>query len=137
MADVTVTAASVVPGTTGAEFEDGKAGATLTAGQLVYLDTTTNTYKLADANASAVTPVIRGVTMNGGASGQYIRIQRKGRYTVGGTVVVGTIYVASGTAGGIAPSTDLVSGWYTSVLGVGVTAAIIDIQINNSGVAVP
>lgn len=137
MADITVTAANVVPGTTGAEFENGTFGATVTAGQTVYLDSSTNTYKLADANASVYTANMRGIAMNGGASGQKAVIQRKGRYTVGGTVVVGTIYVVSGTAGGIAPAADLVSGWYTGIVGIGVTAAIIDLQPNFGGVAVP
>jgi hypothetical protein len=31
----------------------------------------------------------------------------------------GTVYVASGTPGGIAPAGDLVSGWHATILGVG------------------
>lgn len=137
MADLTVTATSVLPGTTGADFEMGVAGATVTAGQTVYLDTSTNTYKLADANASALTAVVRGVALHGASSGQPLRIQRAGVYTAGATVVVGTVYVQSATAGGIAPAADLTTGYYTSVLGVGVTASTLGLSIYNSGVAVP
>ena len=137
MADIAVTAASVLPGTTGADFENGTAGATITAGQLVYLDSTTNTYKLADANASVLTAQVRGVALHASLAGQPLKIQRKGRWTVGGTVVVGTVYVTSGTPGGIAPTTDLVSGWFTAIVGIGVTAAMIDLQPIVGGVAVP
>jgi hypothetical protein len=137
MADYSFTAGSVLPGTTGADFEQGVAGAVLTAGQTVYLDTTTNTLKLTDANTSAVTAVCRGVTLNGAGIGQPVRIQRSGPYTGGGTVVVGAIYVLSETAGGIKPSADLDTGDWVSVFGVGVSVAVINIQINNSGVQVP
>jgi hypothetical protein len=136
MADLAVTAANVVKGSD-AVILNGTLGATVTAGQTLYLDTTTNTYKLADANASATTAVLAGVALNGGASGQPVQLVVGGSYNPGGTAVVGTIYVQSGTAGGIAPSTDLVSGWFTSIWGIGTTASNIKIVNLNSGVAVP
>ena len=40
-------------------------------------------------------------------------------------------------AGGIAPAADLTTGHYTSVVGVGITAATLGLAIYNSGVAVP
>jgi hypothetical protein len=49
MADISITAASVAASSAASKVT-GVAGATITAGQVVYLDTTTNTYKLADAN---------------------------------------------------------------------------------------
>lgn len=135
-ADITVTAASVAKGT-GATTSDGIAGATITAGQAVYLDSTTNTIKLADANASSAASTAVGIALHGAASGQPIKYQTGGQITIGATVAVGTIYVVSGTAGGIAPSTDLASGWYTNILGVATTTGIITMGIQNSGVAVP
>lgn len=137
MADEIVVAASVQPGTTGAEFEVGIAGATLTAGQAVYLDSSDNKYKLCDADASALTGTFRGITMGGGAAGQKVLIQRKGSYTAGFTVVVGTIYLTSDTPGGIRAAVDVDSGDWLSIIGVGKTAALLDIIGYNSGIQVP
>lgn len=60
-----------------------------------------------------------------------------GTLTIGGTVVVGTVYVVSATAGGIAPSADLATGWYTTILGVATTAAKLSMGLKASSVAVP
>jgi len=60
-----------------------------------------------------------------------------GQITIGGTVVVGTVYTSSSTAGGIAPVTDNATGDYVSVIGVGISATVILVKIINSGVQVP
>lgn len=135
MADVSVTAANVAAGA-GSTSVYGVAGATITAGQAVYLDSTTSTYKLSDANAAG-TATCDGIALNGAASGQPLKVLTEGLITIGGTVVVGTIYVVSETAGGICPTTDLASGEYVSVIGVATTAAILNVRRINSGVAVP
>lgn len=136
MADVSVTAAEVLPDS-GSVLIDGILGATVTAGQTVYLDSSTSTYKLADANASALTSTVVGIAMNGGATGQYVRVCKSGTLDPGFTVTVGTIYVQSATAGGIAPAADLATGYYTTILGVGITASQLRLIMVNSGVAVP
>jgi hypothetical protein len=135
MADLSVTAGSVVM-VSGSNVQ-GTAGATITAGQTVYYDSTTTTYLLADANASGK-DVTAGIALNGASSGQPLVVFTGGVINPGATVVVGTIYVQSATPGGIAPSTDLASGWKTTILGVGTTAAQITVsKIIASGVAVP
>ena len=135
-ADISITAANVVPAT-GYRFEDGTAGATITAGQLLYKDSgDSNKFKLVDNDASA-TASVYGIALNGAASGQPIRVQTDGTITIGGTVAVGTIYVSSSNAGGIAPSTDLASGDYTSVVGIALTTGTISMSIFNGGVARP
>lgn len=138
MADLTITAANVVKGN-GAKILSGTYGATVTAGQAVYADPADNgRFKPADsdsATAAVRTPV--GIALNSGSTGQPADIQTEGRISIGGTVVVGTIYVLSATAGGIAPAADLVTGDYVSVLGIGVSASQIDLNIHRSGVAVP
>lgn len=50
MADLTITAASVLAGSN-ATTRQGTAGATITAGQVVYFDDTTKTYKLAKSTS--------------------------------------------------------------------------------------
>ena len=135
MADISVTAANVVPAS-GYKYTDGIAGETITAGQLVYLKAADNEYYKTDNDASA-TATVAGVALNGASNGQPIRVQHGGNINPGGTVVVGTIYCSSSTEGGIAPSTDLASGDYVSVIGIGTTASNIALNIHNSGVAVP
>jgi hypothetical protein len=137
MADLVLTAANVAAGT-GARVEHGTAGAAVTAGQVVYADSATNTYKLADNNSgTADARVPAGIALHAAASGQPLAILTAGLITIGATVAIGTIYVLSATAGGIAPAADLASGNYSSVLGIATTAAMIDVNIDTSGVAVP
>lgn len=136
MADVSVTATSVVKASDTISI-DGVLGATVTAGQTVYLDSATNTFKLADANASSATATVVGIALNGGATGQPVKVAIGGSITPGFTVTVGAVYVQSATAGGIAPVADLATGHYTSIVGVGLTASSLMLIMRNSGVAVP
>ena len=136
MADITVTAGNVDPGNN-ATIIGVTAGVTITAGQVVYKDTTDgNKYKLADADVLA-TAAARGISLNGAANNQPIDIIIDGDLNPGGTVVVGEIYLVSTTAGGIAPEADVGSGKYVSVLGIGTTTSNISIKLHVSGVAVP
>jgi len=136
MADLSGTAANGQPGT-GAVIKSGTFGATITAGQSVYLDPNDNKFKAFDANLSATAGTLYGVALNGGANGQPANVIVGGNYNPGATVAVGTIYVGSATAGGICPAADLATGHYTNVLGVATTASNIAVNIQASGVAVP
>lgn len=133
MADVTVVAAEVLVDS-GTQFVTGTLGGTVTAGQTVYLDSTTNTYKLADSNDTAATGVVTGIALTGGVSGQAAIICNGGTLDPGFTVGVGEIYVQSSTAGGIAPRADLTTGWRTSVVGVGITASQLRLVLYNSSI---
>lgn len=126
MVDLVITAASVQPGTEseGAQFEYGTAGASITAGQAVYLDSSTSTYKLADNNdTSEALSVVRGIALHAAASGQPLKIQTRGPITIGATVASGSVYVLSATAGGIAPVADLATGNRCTLLAVGVNGS--------------
>lgn len=137
MVDVTITAANVAKGT-GAQVHYGTAGATITAGQVVYKDTSDgDKIKLADANLNVNAARAIGIALHGALAGQPIAYQAGGEITIGGTLVVGGIYVLSGTAGGIAPAADNVTGFFTCVLGVAKTAAILKLGLVSAGVAVP
>lgn len=121
MADITVTAANVKKGAN-AKTKKGTAGATITAGQTVYLDTTDGTYKLADANASPATANVEGIALHGASANQPIEIvYEDDDFTPGATLSLSAaadsgVYVLSGTAGGIAPMDDLANGMYPAVL---------------------
>lgn len=131
MADATVTAANVQPVTTGTSktvYGKGTSAATVTAGQALYKNSS-GTWGLADADSSATTAGLNGVgvALNGGASGQPLEIATSGEYDPGFTATEGVIYVLSGTAGGIAPSADLATGDWVTILGVGNSSGNIDL----------
>jgi hypothetical protein len=137
MAALSITAANVQPGT-GAITRDGYALEAITAGQAVYRNSTTGLYGLADANGASAdirTPV--GIALNTAGINQPLKVQTAGLITIGGTAVVGTVYVVGSTAGAINPTTDLTTGWYTSVVGIGYSATQLMVGVVVSGVAVP
>lgn len=135
MADIAVTATSVAPIAQSTQIEYGTAGASITAGQSVYYDSSSQTYKLADANASATTAVVKGIALNGAASGQPLAVATGGTINPGFTGTVGQVVVLSATAGGLAPVGDLTTGWYTSIIGVVTAASVLTLKIFNSGAA--
>lgn len=109
-------------------------GATIAAGQTVYLDTTDNEYKLADANGSETTAKTRGIAVTPGVDAGYGYIATGGDIIlVGTTMAVGGVYVQSGTAGGIAPEADLVASDYVTTLGIATTATQLNLKIQISG----
>lgn len=118
-ADVTITAANVIPGAN-AQYRYGVAGVAITAGQLVYLDATTNTWRLTDANASDTAADVDGIAVVTVASGGPVTVvTRDDDLALGGTTARGTIYISSATPGGIAPAADLTTGWFLSVVAIG------------------
>ena len=134
MADLTITAANVVAAAN-AVRESGTAGATITAGQLVYLDTTDMKYKLADNNGAAALRVPNGIALNGAANNQPLVIQKAGDITIGATMTAGVAYYLSDTPGGICPVADIASGEYPCIIGIAKSASLLDVGIHPSGVA--
>ena len=124
-ADLTITASAVVPSSS-AVFKYGTAGATIAAGQLCYLDTADldgngiGKVKLSDANGAAALRVIDGIAISSASAGQPV-----GLVTYDPALVIAAsgltanqILLSSATAGGVAPSADLTTGWYLTVIGV-------------------
>lgn len=135
MADLSITAASVLAGS-GATTEPGTLGATVTAGQAVYKDSADGLWKLADNNsATAAVRTPQGIALNGGATGQPVKVLREGPITIGATVTAGVVYYLSDTPGGICPVADLATGEYPTVIGIATSATVIDVGIHASGAA--
>lgn len=109
MADLTITAANVAftSGTTAS----GTAGATVTAGQAVYIDTAnSNVLKLAQSDGTTLEATVAGIALHGSLTGQPLSYARTGStINIGATTAKTTTYVLSATAGGVAPQADLVS----------------------------
>lgn len=130
MADLSQTAASVVQVATGSNPAKapliGTAGATITAGKPVYLDTAENKWKLADNNVSALLAGSAGlgIALCGASDGQPIAVHQGGDINIGATLTVGETYLVSATAGAIAPIADISTN-YVSVLGVAISASVL------------
>lgn len=135
MADISVTAANVLMGSNAAT-EQGIAGATITAGQVVYRDSSDQKYKLADTNgASAAIRTPRGIALNGASDGQPLMIQRSGDITIGATLTAGVTYYLSDTAGGIYPLADVSAGDYYTIIGIAKSTTVLALGFNYSGVS--
>jgi len=136
MADLTITAASVVAGSNSTQ-EWGVAGATITAGSTVYYDTTTSKWKLADANDASL-PVRMsskgGIALTGSSDGQPICVLRAGDVVIGATLTAGTAYYLSGTAGKICPLADVTTGMSVVLLGIASSTTNLKVAIAYSGV---
>lgn len=128
MADLSITATSVV-WVSGNIDKSKNAGATITAGQAVYLDADTDTWKLCDSDASAAVATFGGIALHASASGQPLAVQTDGVITIGATLTQGNVYLTSDTAGGIKPYEDVDADDYICVLGIAITTA--NLQIIN------
>jgi hypothetical protein len=134
MADLSITAASVVAGS-GARKVNGTAGATITAGQVVYLDSSDSKYKLADNDsATAAVRSPAGIALHGASSNQPLTILTAGPITIGATVAAGDVYCMSSTAGGICPVADIAAGDYNTIIGIGTSTTVIDVKLHEAGV---
>lgn len=137
MADITVTAASVVP-QTDARLVTGTAGASVTVGDSVYKDTADSSkWKQADSDAQA-SAVAGGIACNSAEDEQPIVVCTGGDLALGtaASVTIGTPYVVSSNAGGIAPFADMGSADWITHLGIGTTNTTITVDIQSSGVAI-
>jgi hypothetical protein len=137
MADVVVTAANVVK-STGAITETGIAGATITAGQVVYKDATdSNKFKLADCDsATAGVRVAYGIALNGASANQTLTVQMAGDITLGAGLTAGLVYCLGDVAGAIRPSADNGAGDYTCILGIAKSASVLALSIFTANTAV-
>lgn len=136
MADLSITPANVLP-RAGARTVRGTAGATITAGQAVYLDPADNRFKLADCdNASTNVRALAGIALNGAAAGQPLTVQNGGDVTLGAVLTAGTTYYLSPNPGGIAPLGDLSAGDYPVIVGIAKSTSVLSVGILPAGVAI-
>lgn len=139
MSDLTITAANVLPGSGATIDRSAPAGATITAGKSVYLDTAaTGKWQLADADAA--TAISRGqgktgIALNGASDGQPIAVLTEGDITIGATLTAGVSYYVSATPGGICLFADLTTGDYVTLLGVATSTTVLKVEKLYSGVA--
>ena len=129
MAAISITAANVLKSSTG-QVSVGTSGATITAGQSVYIDTSdSNKIKLADANGTAPANTFAGIALNAASSGQpvsYCTNDNAG-FTIGATVVAGDTIWLSQTPGGLTKTLGDLSGGIAIVVGVMLTTTTMNL----------
>ena len=132
MADYVVTAADVQQ-TASAQVIGATAGATITAGQAVYKDSTdSNKIKLADCTTDPAYECV-GIALNGASDGQPIDYVVKDQgFNPGFTGAIGDIVILS-TSGNLAPSADLAAADYAVIVGVFTTTSTLNMQCNAYG----
>lgn len=134
MADLTITAANVVAGTTAAR-DSGTAGEAIAAGQAVYRSSTTNKWMLADSDsATAEAKRATGIALNGAALNQPISVLKSGEITIGATLTAGTAYYLSATPGGICPVADVSTGDDVCLVGLAKSTSVLVVNIQSPGV---
>lgn len=124
-------------GITSAVYLDGaalipiKAGATIAATDVVYVDQTDSTAKLASANAQASSQAV-GMSVNGGATGNPVHVAGPGsRVTVNAVLTKGVAVYLSATSGKLCPFADLTSGKYVSLFGIADSTTVLAIIASN------
>lgn len=122
MATISVTASQVllISGPTA----DGIAGATITAGQGLYLDTSTNTWKLAQEDGTLAESGSGGfgIALNGASAGQTLKVALPGAVVnlgAGAAVAVGKVLIVSGTAGSLDDVLITTQGHFQTVAAIG------------------
>lgn len=132
MAELSITAANVLPATT-ATIARGTAGETLVAGQTVYIKTTdSNKIYKCQCDGTQAEAELAGLTINGAAAGQPISYVTSGDVTIGSASTAGRVIVVGTTAGAAMPSADLATNNYTSVLGGMKSASVLKVSIINT-----
>ena len=122
MANLTITAANllVTAGNTNALL--GTAGATITAGQVIYLDTGDTEWKLAQCDGTDPESGDDGlaIALHAALDGQPLSYINIGDLDFGAIITAGVVYVVSNTAGAIMPIADFTtSTWKFSPVGYG------------------
>ena len=127
MADLVITAANVVPDDDAIVVDGALCGATITAGDSVYVDEAdSNKIKLCDGN-DAASSVCAGVALCGSSDGQPISYCTIGRVIIGAAVAVGIAYYVTDNAGGIGTWAEVQVASYATLVGIGVSTTKIEI----------
>jgi hypothetical protein len=134
MADLSITEANVLA-SADAVVETGTLGATIPAGDTVYLSETDGRYELADADGAAALRRPRGIVLNGGVDGQPTKILRQGDITLGAVLTAGVTYYQSPTPGKICLRADVLTGDYVCIIGVAKSTTVLAVNIQYPDVA--
>lgn len=135
MAAISITAANVLASSAAVIRREYTSGATVTAGQLVYLNAS-NQWALVDIDANLGCGVsdLRGITLNGASSGQPLAVCTSDTaFTPGGTLSNGLVVYGSVTAGGITYADIPGANAYPVVVGIAKSTTVLNLNPFASG----
>ena len=139
MADITFTAANIIPSSDAAYLYDpATAGETLVAGDIVYYKTSDSRYWKSDADASASSK-IAGICAGGAAAGQQFKLIISDSAMACGVVLTqGYPYTLSATAGKMCQVADTIAAanQYVEVVGVAQTTSTLKFNFTTQAVGV-
>ncbi len=136
MSDISITVANIKAVNGSTIVDIGVSGGALTAGAAIYKDSNdSNKLKLADANLGLASAQVVGVALHAASTDQPIEFATGGDLTFGGGLTAAVVYIASATAGNIAPVADLTTGWYSTVVGVAISSTVMRLKPIVSNVA--
>jgi hypothetical protein len=137
MADLVITTANVKISNSNTRVVTVLAGEAIAIGQAVYLDTANSEYLLADGS-DATKANMAGIALTAAADAGYFLMLTSNVYVVGATLVAGTPYYLSDTAGAgaICPHADLLTGDFVTLLGHAISTTEIQLDIQALGIAV-
>jgi hypothetical protein len=140
VAAISVTAANVKPFASDAVIRMETAGATITAGQLLYQDSSdSDKVKLLDVDStgSAASATLYGVAMAGASADDPIAVLIAGTFNCGGTVAAGAWYFGHPSAGSFTTTfSDLQTGDRSTLLGYATTTSLIKLVTTTTGITV-
>ncbi len=134
MANVSQTAANVKIGGEGTTTRQRQAGEAITQGMPYYISSGDNKAYQTDANDTAAKAEAKGIALTPASTNGYFIGLEDGPVDVGATLSVGGLYVVSATKGAIAPVADLTTNDYVTTLGVAISASVLDLNIQVSGI---
>lgn len=137
MADLVITTANVKIVNSNTRVVTVLAGEAIAIGQAVYLDTVDSDYLLADGT-TATKALVAGIALTSCANAGYFLMLTANTYVVGATVVAGTPYYLSDTAGAgaICAHADLLTGDFVTLIGHAISTTEIELDLTPVGIAV-
>ncbi len=134
MADLVPVVADVIK-STGAVTDTGTAGMGILAGELLYLESATQTLKLAIASSAAAAAAV-GIALHSSLTNQPVTYIKGGNIILGCAIAVAETYCVTDVAGDIGLVSDRGANDYMTLLGVGSSITEIELRINRSGVKI-
>jgi len=129
MPDIAIIPSGVLASASGSKIT-GTAGVAITAGQVVYVDTSdSGKIKLADSDAATPAFNVAGIALHAASPGQPLTyVTTDPSFTIGATVAIGDAIYLSDTPGGMTKTfSELESGDKITILGVAVTTGTMNL----------
>ncbi len=129
MADLTLVALNIVADFNAVIVSTGVAGVALTAGDVVYADSTdSGELKLAQHDGTAAEAAAVGIVLADAADTEAVTYITSGELALGTILTAGSVYVVSATPGKIAVDADPGSADFKTVVGVAKSTSTLEVR---------